>query len=309
MSTVTVARGDFTRRIRSLSLIGTGPSPLFKLPVELLIEILQFAIHDSKPRILALISKAVSNLVNFILYRTVVLDSLKTVTLFHRTAASKAPALCHVNKLVVTWSPESLVSQYQLQAIVAACGDVRTLVVPSFHVVPECFHSETAFTGLSSLTVQTFEQLDLPTLTRCSVSLTHLRVCEPGDTWCSPSSILSAFGSLPNLAYVQFPRRTNSNEANDKIFADDIRSLLQTLPMLKLVVVIIFSGQPWLSDDAVEESNIWNLITDVQEEDKRVYLSRGEYNEWSGEWVDQSKFCAGTLPVDYWAKFSEFMDD
>ncbi|KAG6879924.1 hypothetical protein C0992_009588, partial [Termitomyces sp. T32_za158] len=80
-------------------------------------------------------------------------------------------------------------------------------------------------------------------------NLTHLRICEPADVWCSPSAMVEAFGTLPLLSHLQVARRANANQANDEGFALSISDLLASRPTLKTLVrpraVYLFKGQKY----------------------------------------------------------------
>jgi hypothetical protein len=163
--------------------------------------------------------------------------------------------------------------------------------------------------GPSDLTIQSFEEISgsfsinskpphLPAY--LSASLTHLRICEPGNTWQSPLSVIAAFNGAPNLTHLQLARRADSNKDNDVIFADEIAQLLLRRKSLKKVVVNIFGG-PWkLAPVALRESRIWMLVSQLQAFDPRVVVVEGELGKWSEGWKDTENFRSGGHPVDFW---------
>ncbi|KAJ3570296.1 hypothetical protein NP233_g4506 [Leucocoprinus birnbaumii] len=316
-STVTVSLSRTRRRALSLSLLGGQSSALLHdLPAEITIHILEFALLYGRPRDLALISQIIRQLVNIIIYRTVILDNAHTIALFHRTASSRHSShlLTHVRRLAVTWEPEYFMpnTDQQLRHIVAHCPSLRKVALPSscqIDISPFDFLSLND--GPSDLTIQSFDDLsgfdplssdNTPVLLPAyfSTSLTHLRICEPGNTWQSPSTIIASLHDAPNLTHLQLARRTDSNEDNDVVFADDIAHLLATRKHLKMVVISIFGGLMRTSSEAIQESNIWMLALKLQELDPRVVVIEGELGTWREEWKDVKGIRCGGSPMNFW---------
>jgi len=302
MSTLTVSRIE-TRPNRSrglsLSLRATScPSLLLNIPAELTLIILELAIRECKPSTLAVVSKAISAYIDHIIYRTVVLNDLKTIHLFAWTTRRRSPSFMaeHVKSLAVTLTPEHYRrgSSSVISEIIAACTGVRKLAVPSCHHPISLPSVLTQHDGLSELTIQSYDEAqssDFPVFTR---SPTHLRICEPSDAWCSPLSMLESFGPLPDLRYLELSRRTNANEENDAIFVSEILRILDINPRLKTMVIRIFP-QSWWSAEQVPDitgSTIWALMQSVVEHDSRVILLEGKYGEWKE---------SAAQGVDYWA--------
>lgn len=318
--TLTSTKRDVGRRTRSLSLslIAAHPSesPISWIPSELILDILEQAILVSKPSAFALarVSKSISNFIDIILYRTVVLDSPQTIALFHRTVRTKSLTFLseRVKRLAVTWKPESYrtSTRQQVLAIIGACTGLLSLAVPSFPE-PINLSSVTWETGRgcpSELSIQSYDDgacVWSPSLPDASLfsspditsPVTHLRVCEPGDTWHSPSSILSSFGPLPELTHLQLSRRINSNEDNDLTFIEDVRAILHSRATLKMLVISVFPT-PWLISRAVHQSNIWKQLSALRNEDSRLVLMKGIYGMWKDEWSGMSAACG---PVDFWS--------
>ncbi|KAF7782706.1 hypothetical protein Agabi119p4_2082 [Agaricus bisporus var. burnettii] len=306
-SSVTTTR----RRTLSLSVLGKQSlSPLHNLPSEIIIHIIECALRNDRPSDLALISRIIRHFVNIIIYRTVALDTAHTITLFHRTAVSphSSSLLTHVKRLAITWGHEYLTPsiEQQLQRIISRCSGLRSLVAPSLEQVnispAASFHD-----GPFDLTIRSFEDtsdtfpLDSKSqLSHAYSSLTHLRICEPGDTWQSPLSIIAAFHGAPNLTHLQLARRADSNEDNDIIFADDIAQLLSSRKSLKKVVITIFEGPSRLPPIALHESSVWMLVSKLQEFDSRVVVMEGELGKWSEGWKDTKEFRCGGHPVEFW---------
>ncbi|TFK44909.1 hypothetical protein BDQ12DRAFT_41811 [Crucibulum laeve] len=318
MATLTLTANVATRRNRSLSLIAMRSPALFTLPAELIINILELALTDTRPRYLAFISKLIHHFVNAILYRTVVLDSATTIGLFHRTVTSKSLAPCHVRRLVILGTSESILSSKicQLHEIVAACPNLRTLDAPSLLYTtktPVIKHFITA-NGPMELTLQTFEDPDNTphafSLLHMQgfASVTHLRICEPSDTWSSPLSIVATFRYLPSLTHLQLSRRTNSNEDNDAIFTKEVHHLLETRRALKMLVISVFNSQTWLSSATVVESNIWTLVSPIRASDRRLVLLEGEYDAWKEEWGASRRSYGGAVPTDFWKAVQRQVD-
>lgn len=312
VQTLTLSKGTTRKRGLSLSLLSRARfSFLHDLPAEIIIHILELALLNHRPRDLALISQFIRQFVNLIIYRTVALDSPHAISLFHRTASSPRSShlLTQVKRLAVIWEPEYFTSstERQLREIMSHCSSLRVVAVPSccqINISPiGIFVQE----GPADITVQSFEGLTNSTSSSMSslpdyfsTSLTHLRICEPSDTWQSPLSIIAAFKDAPNLTHLQLARRADSNVDNDLVFVEDIASLLSTRKNLKLVVVTIFEPLWRASSNALCESNIWMLASKLQEMDSRVTIMEGGLGSWREEWKDVKGFRCGGHPTNFW---------
>ncbi|KAG6857185.1 hypothetical protein H0H87_008250 [Tephrocybe sp. NHM501043] len=293
MATLTVTAVQHTRpRARTLSLI-VGKSLLVSLlPAELFLLILEHAILYCKPKALALVSKAFRRGIDVIIYRTVVLDSLKTLLLFHRTIHSERPSFSadHVKKIVVI--DRDIALHPHFNDVLAACSSIRSLSIHSYNRP-----------GKPSTTKPTIENgLIMPqsTMLRLLDDLTHLRFCEPGELWCSPAAMIAAFGSLPNLSHLQLARRINANQANDKIFVRSVFKLLVSRPILKMLVVSIFSD----NGSCIEQSEIWHQMCELRCTDQRLIVVPGRYDEWKEGWNDKDAIRSGWHPRDFWLHVS-----
>ncbi|KAL0571551.1 hypothetical protein V5O48_010412 [Marasmius crinis-equi] len=313
--TLTYAR---PRRL-SLSLLAPRtPPPLLNLPAELVLDILELCLKENRPSTLTVVCKAISGFVDAILYRIVVLDSRETVNLFHRTTLSKPPTFfaTHVKKLVLAYNPSVDSIQFRrVLDIVAPCSGLRSLVLPSGYEKPaiqSILHALSS-DGLAEILIHSHQGLrtfDAGT-TRLDYTLpvTHLRVCEPGDGFVAPCSLLSAFGSLPRLSHLQLARRINSNEDNDQVFVDDVVHILETRPELTMLVVSIFplSWSP-TPQASVIESSIWDMLQKLSKRDKRLLVRLGEYKEWNVERDGVRRAKLGETS-DFWvsSKYNEMM--
>ncbi|THV05154.1 hypothetical protein K435DRAFT_816704 [Dendrothele bispora CBS 962.96] len=282
MSTITVTKTQTRSRSFSLSLVSARVPPLLRLPSELVLDILELALSETKPKVLATVSKAVSSYVETIVYRTVVLDSKDTINLFHRTTLSKSSNFlaCHVKKLVLTWGPPSKTVQFtRLLDIVAACTGLCALVLPSGYDVDTIATILRAHRGntLSEMIVHSHEGVSLLSMfypntmkvdysTRAS-SITHLRICETSSGWVAPREMLDMFGTLPQLTHLELPRRIHANEDNDATFLEDIRAILRTRPFMKMLAVSVFP-QSWSPPQDVCESSIWEMLSALRSEDR-----------------------------------------
>ncbi|KAK1225728.1 hypothetical protein PQX77_011348 [Marasmius sp. AFHP31] len=288
--TVTCTR---PRRL-SLSVVASRtPPPLLNLPAELVLDILELCLKDNKPSTLAILCKAVCSFVDAILYRTVVLESRETINLFHRTTLSKSPTFfaTHVKKLVLAHNPSAESIQFRrILDIVSPCTGLRSLVLPSGYEKPaiQSIMRSVRSDGLAEILIHSNQGLRTfdadATRPDYTLPVTHLRICEPGDGFVAPCSLLSAFGSLPRLSHLQLSRRINSNEDNDEVFVDDVAHILQTRPELTMLVVSVFS-LPWTPAPAsdVTESSIWAMLDDLAKRDRRLLVRKGEYKEWNVE--------------------------
>ncbi|PFH52141.1 hypothetical protein AMATHDRAFT_57492 [Amanita thiersii Skay4041] len=308
MSTRTYTTLTASRRTRALSLVASRYSPLLNLPSELILGIIQLALLECKPTQLAAISKGVKQLVDAIVYHTVVLDNPTIFLLFYRTvtSAKSAHLAGHVRNLIFTWTPYSFCS---VKHLVSTCTSLRSLSLPSSTAID---HVALNGEGPYEITIESFDRpIDYlfsphqtalcPPYAGVSKALTHLRICEPSDAWHSPNSILNSFGPLPNLTHLHLARQTNGNEENDEVFVRELASVLRSRPMLKLLIVSIYCRQQWEPLSSVEESNIWGLMRDLSASDARVLLLSGNYGEWRNEAQNTAACSSAALPSIFWA--------
>lgn len=301
------------------SLLGKWSSALLDdLPAEIIILILELALSNDRPRHLVLTSQLIRHFVNMIVYRTVVLDTLRTITLFHRTASCKRSLhlLAHVKSLVVTVKPEHFTSStgQQLGQIIAHCPSLCEIAIASscqIKISPSIFLPY--LDGPSDLTIQSFDSLfgsePLPSEPLSSEdllpayfsnSLTHLRICEPSNRWQSPLSIITSLRGVPNLTHLQLARRVGSNKDNDIIFTEEVAHLLATRKKLKMVVISIFGGSIKMSSEALRKSNIWMMVSRLEALDPRIVVLKGELGKWKKEWKDVREFRCGVRLSDFW---------
>lgn len=118
--------------------------------------------------------------------------------------------------------------------------------------------------------------------------------------------MLSTFGPLLHLSHLQLSRRADANEDNDLTFAEDIRTLLRSNSTLKVVVVSIFAGYSWTNSSAIaEDSYIWNLMLSIRDEDPRIIVINGIYDDWRDVGNYQKALWSGWHPVDFWTTVKE----
>ncbi|KAF9464984.1 hypothetical protein BDZ94DRAFT_1255029 [Collybia nuda] len=305
MSTVTVTVNRTMHRSRTISFIAPRLSSILNLPAELILAIVELAI-SGKPATLATTCKGISSVVEIILYRTVVLNNPKTIDLFYRTTLSRPRAFFaeHVKKLIVTWDLSERQTS-SISKIIAFCPAVWALVSPSCHLFSMAMQAPD-YNGPSEVTFQAYEGGDTPDhlsppFLKLSRTLTHLRFCQPSDSWYSPSFILSTFGPLPHLSHLQLSRHADANEDNDLTFVEDIRMILRSKPALKIVVISIFERCTWPMSRA-EDSHIWNLMHSVKEDDPRIVIMNGNCDEWRYlEGCGQGASWNEWRPTDFWA--------
>ncbi|KAJ7496899.1 hypothetical protein FB451DRAFT_1359406 [Mycena latifolia] len=298
MSTLTLTQIQlplYKSRARALSLAlvaASRPAPLLDIPTELGLEILELSLTHTPFTTLSVVSKAFGALVSSILYRHVVLDSIEALSLFHRTVKSKSPHFLetHIKTLVVTIEPWRFAprTRIELERVIAACTGVRALSLPRPGIFAEPLShlrnlpSEVTIQSFDATAPFQWEHAPLRATvsthnpaSHFSVSLTHLRISEPGDTWHSPLSILAFFGSTPHLTHLSLARRRDANTDNDEVFVDEVCTLLASRPKLRMLVVSIFPAQwPCYSSDTTPaaSSTIWAVLSSVAEADKRLIL-------------------------------------
>ncbi|KAF8891793.1 hypothetical protein BD779DRAFT_1468715 [Infundibulicybe gibba] len=305
MQTVTFTRvqAETSRRPRALSLIAARSSPLFNIPAELVLDILESAIIESGPTLLASVSKSIRAFIELIIYRNVVLHTPYSTLLFCRTIAEKPAAFAanHVKRLAITWNPDQCHASPHLGNALRLCTGLRSLSVPScLRPVDISFFKHTAsHDGPSEITIQCYdinESQAIAPFVNISRTISHLRICEPSDGWYSPATILASFGLLPDLTHLQLPRRTNANEDNDAIFVEDVESILQTRPLLKMLVISIFVQEP----ASIADSNIWTLLLPLRMRDPRLTLLVGKYDEWT-EGLGEFPAFRRSITYDFWS--------
>ncbi|KAG6920201.1 hypothetical protein DXG01_004970 [Tephrocybe rancida] len=300
MATLTVTEVRRRRpRAQTISVIVSKSLITSVLPTEIFLLILEHAILRCKLRDLALVCKAFCRALDVIIYRTVVLDTPKTLHLVHRTTLSKRPTFFtdHVKKLVVT--DHDIISHSSFYDILAACSGVRSLIIPSFSWPQKL--SAHAF-----VTPKSIEGMNIHVARQAATAgflddLTHLRFCEPSDVWCSPTAMVEAFGPLPNLSHLQLARRVNANQANDKLFVTSISELLVARPTLKMLVISIFPDGFGIDNRVcIEESDIWFQLCELCRTDQRLLVVPGHYEELKDEWNEPQAIRSGWHPRDFW---------
>ncbi|KAJ6497654.1 hypothetical protein C8R45DRAFT_134973 [Mycena sanguinolenta] len=295
MSQIQPAPQKTRARALSLALIAASrPAPLLDIPTELGLEILELSLTHTPFSTLAAVSRAFAALISLILYRHIILDSLETMSLLHRTTKTKSRDFLdtHIKTLVVTIEPWrfTAATRIELEGIVATCTGLRALSVTRPGILGDPL-SHRVFP--SEITIQSFDASPpfqwVRTAAKFTPSapssaaaghLTHLRISEPGDTWHSPLSILAFFGSTPHLTHFALARRMDANEDNDQVFVDEVSMLLASRRNLKMIIVRIFPERwPHYSDDSgAESSSIWAALASIAEADSRLVLVAAGFN-------------------------------
>jgi len=310
-----MASTTVSQRPRALS-SAIAPSPLLRLPAELLFDILELCFLQCKPTVLATISQVIASFVESILYRSVVLDSGDSVSSFHRAVTMKSPyfLVTNVKNLAFTWVPfPNSRACKQIWDIIVACTGVKTLSLPpGYHPLSLASIVHTRGSALAELVLASYDEVDY--MGRCTSlqyipeihstnsplvpsSLTHLRVCEPSIAWCPPSSMLESLGELPHLSHLQLSRRAYANEDNDVTFMDDVSDILTLRPQLQKFVVLIFPCL-WAEGDNVQQSHIWIQLSKIAEEDTRLVLRQGDYGGWRDDC--RTTFSSPIRPSGFW---------
>lgn len=284
---------------------------IFILPPELIIEVLEVATaidYTNTPFALALVCKAISQLVNHILYQTVVLSSPKSISLFFRTTTSKPPCFLtsHIRRILVTVTELSGRVKAQLVGIVKACTGPQAVMdldlahhSHSARLSPACsfeLHLQ-SYVDLSDESILISSASGDYTLSPLSL-VTHLRICEPGYVWQAPSSLLPPHTS--NLTHLHICRRAFANEENDAVFLKDVHYFLRSSKM-KMVVVSVFPSYFANEMEEVNASSIWQALKMLQAGDERLFVLEGKHGSWTSECV--SRIVAGLSgPLDFWQK-------
>ncbi|KAG6850851.1 hypothetical protein H0H93_007469 [Arthromyces matolae] len=279
---------------------------------QLLLSILEYAILECQPRNLALVSKVFCSVVDVIIYRTIVLTCEETLRLFHRTTQNKTSTFFAEQVYNITVTDYKVTKHPHFPAVLAICSGIRTLTVPAWqeHLLPRTAAEKTPVTinSSSSDVAQCHARdgdahrlMQLPSVS--FMHITHLRFCEPGDMWCSPCAMIRAFGPLPHLSHLQLARRANANQANDKMFTKNISDLLSSRPRMKMLVVSIFPEAFSCSNEAVQESNVWQCIQELSFAEQRLVLipdSCDECAKLRKGWNDIAAIRSAWQPADFW---------
>lgn len=285
-----------TIRRDSMSLISPcSPSSILILPPELILEILEIATHANDPFALALVCKAISQFIDHILYRTVVLNSPKSIALFFRTTTTKPASFLPglVTKISVTITELPSLAKAQLVAIVKACTGspiIDSTQSRQSNTVRFELHlkSYIDFSEESISTSSIFDDRPNP------LSLvTHLRICEPGYVWQAPSSLLPPYTS--NLTHLHICRRAFANEDNDAEFLEDVKYFLK-FPEMKMLVVGIFPSFVTNDSEALDKSAIWQALQEMQAGEGRLFIIEGRY----GSWASERGVSTVSGPPDFW---------
>lgn len=272
-------------RMRSFSLsLISRQSRLIDLPLELLFEIIHFALLESKASALSTIAKHITKTVNTILYRAVILDNIHRASLFLRTAKSNHSLLQHIRHFSVT-APD----------LTHQCwADIRSVLPHSKGLLSLALHngedlsafasatSEGELSALSSITIRQYSDLPVIALVHDEHTpspITHLRICEPSPVWHSPATIMSSFGCPQVLSHVQLSRRVRGNADNDEIFVSEVKEILQDYPELKTVVVSLFppGWSAHTEDFVIEQTRIGSMLQGI---DARLSVVKGKFDCW-----------------------------
>ncbi|RXW19205.1 hypothetical protein EST38_g6645 [Candolleomyces aberdarensis] len=267
--------------------------------------IIEQALSETAPKVLATLSKTIHFFFNRVLYRTVILSSPGSIHALHRTATTSPHLLSQVKKLVVSWDQSDNLLNAKLSEIIEACRSLQAIVLPTLtSSIPDL----AAHHDLKELVTPVFEDDETTNhfkLLPRADTITRLRFTEPGECgWLSPCEMLARFGNPRNLSHIQFSRRTGANEQNDLVFAEEVASILLSYPKLRLVVVSVFKGYAWSSDvSAVEDSHVWKILLDLKELDDRVVLVEGHRREWKKEYEDFHP--EDSIDSRFWARFDD----
>lgn len=273
------------------------------LPSELIMSILELALMSIKPSILATISKAVRLHLNEVLYRTIILSSSHIIRALHHTALTSPHLLLLVKKLVSTYDPSDFSKggdwlDTELQTIVGACKNLHALTLRDFTPLPDLAEHRC----LEEITFPSFIDTRTKASPTGSNAVKRLRFAEPTDYgWVSPSEMMSALGNPQNLTHLQLSRRAGANEDNDKAFRDDIVTILRNYRELKVLVVSVFNGYAWWSEESsTKESYLWKTMEELKERDGRVVVLEGQRSEWA---KDHEGFQPGDhINSRFWAR-------
>lgn len=262
-----------------------APTPGRQIPTEIGLEIIELALIATPSSTLSAVSKKFNALVCKIIYKTVVLTSLSRVALFHRTVLSKSPEFMetHVRTLAVTCVPlpsYTTAARIQLEEIVAACTGLRTIAIPRPGILASAAisatrPSELIIQGFDAVTPfewdPLFDSVDSPAA-HLSQNISHLRICEPGAVWHSPLATLEFFGPLPGLTHLALAHHVKSaGNPTDAVFVAEIRTLLETRPNLKMLVVHLFPVTRWYYP-TVDESYNYLCKVLLRVADKRLIV-------------------------------------
>ncbi|KAF6760206.1 hypothetical protein DFP72DRAFT_805621 [Ephemerocybe angulata] len=275
------------------------------LPSELVMTIIEVALMDTKPSILATLSKEFHILLNHVLYRTVILSSPRAILSFHRTATGSPRLSSSVKKLAVTWDgwdwPNPLDSQ--ISEVVKACKNIQALDLSALNHIPNLASHH----HLKEVTSPLFiDEPSTENFAACADNITHLRFTEPNEYgWIGPREMLEKFGNPTNLSHLQLSRRTGANMDNDEKFANQVADILVTYPKLQVVAISVFKEFSWSNNDSstssLEESHIWKQLLELKGVDERVLLIEGKRNEWRKELGDFLP--SNSIDCRFWQRF------
>lgn len=261
-------------------------SNLQHLPSELIMSILELALVNVKPSILATISRTVRLHLNEVLYRTIILSSPQIVRALHRTAVTSPHLLLLVKKLVSAYDYQELQDPFvnlhtELGDIIGACKHLHALTLRDLSPLPKLAEHH----YLEEISVHSFMDNGTKGLQTGSSVLRRLRFAEPNeDGWVPPSEMLAALGDPKGLTHLQLSRRAGANEGNDNAFRDDIVTVLENQRELKVLVVSLYTGYSWQTDGSpIEESHLWRIIADLKKVDGRIALLEGQRSDWRKE--------------------------
>ncbi|KAG7449719.1 uncharacterized protein BT62DRAFT_928453 [Guyanagaster necrorhizus] len=282
MSTLTMTQSHQQGRFRSfsLSLVARHSSPLLALPAELIIDIITFALTESKVNALATICKDITCLLNTILYRTVSFRSTRSMSLFYQASRSNPSLTTHVRNFTVTENSVLDANGWRrVWDILSRATGLLSLSLKEGYPPSSMalILADPSHDSLSAVTIQRFHASSASVGPACVAPISHLRICEPSDQWHSPSEILSSFGSLPALTHLQLCRRMNGNEENDLAFVEEITSILSGRARLRMLVVTVFP-QMSAGEEQLVDSGIWGLLKAVA--DERLVVKRSGYGLW-----------------------------
>ncbi|KAJ3533136.1 hypothetical protein NMY22_g7456 [Coprinellus aureogranulatus] len=313
--TVTVTQvlhGEARQRPRSLSVSLVGrevppvpPSKLQGLPSELIVSILEMALLSTRPLVLATISRTIHLHLNEVLYRTIILSSPQSIRAVRWTALTSPQLLLLVKKLVVTCDSlhiggERVSLDPDLRDIVRACKNLHTLTLPGSAPLPLLTDHDHIEEITFSSFVDNHTRQDSPV---GSAAVKRLRFTEPSECgWVSPCEMLSALGNPEGLTHLQLSRKAGANEVNDIAFRDAIVEVLAGQVKLKVLVVSIFKGYSWESDEPeMEESHMWRIMEELREMDRRISIRVGKRDDWRKE--DEAFQPGRDINSRFWAQF------
>ncbi|KZS91405.1 hypothetical protein SISNIDRAFT_487391 [Sistotremastrum niveocremeum HHB9708] len=281
---------------------------ILRLPNEIQFEILETAITllPSSVFRLALICSHVCKLIDWILYRRVVLKSARALKLFAKNESLRDGRKVgeYVGSLAITAIPAFEGRDEAIISVLHACPNLRSLFLnsalipsspstalvgrnPNINVLSLTDRPISTPLGLH-LTLTNLTPITSPALMALLPNTTHLHFAEPPhDTaltqWVDPLRILSSVPvPLHHLSHLSLPRREHANEENDIIFAQCISSLLSAPSALKVLVISIYPAK-W-EDEHDETAGIWKLTKEIERRDERVVIRKAYFDGVMEEW-------------------------